>query len=111
MDASLVPRLLPMPAFWHGEEPGYEANGWWGEVKTLQTNFIYRIAGIFRGGVIFAFFAVEWDPRKINPRKFMTRIHVCVVLQTVLSMKHVTATIAIPRKQLPNSKGPLSFLV
>ena len=71
----------------------------------------YHIADIFRGGVIFVFFVVEWDPRKIHPQKFMTHIHVRVVLQTVLSMKQVTATIAIPRKQLPNSKGPLSFLV
>ena len=53
----------------------------------------YHVAGIFRGGVIFAFFAVEWDLRKIHPRKFMTRIHVRVVLQTVLSMKHVTAIV------------------
>ena len=79
-------------------------------VRDVQ-NDIYCIVGIFRGDVILAFFVVEWDPRKIHPRKFMTRIHVRVVLQTVLSMKHVTATIAIPRKQLPNSKGPLSFLV
>ena len=71
----------------------------------------YRIAGIFRVGVIFAFFAVEWGLRKINPQKFVTRIPVRVVLQTVVSMKHVTATIAIPRRQLPNSKGPLLFSV
>ena len=65
----------------------------------------------FSWGVIFAFFTVEWDLQKINPRKFMTRIHVCVVLPIVLFMKHVTATIVILRRQLPNSEGPLSFLV
>ena len=43
--------------------------------------------------------------------KILTHIHVDIVLQTVLFMKHITATIAIPRRQLPNSKGPLSLLV
>ena len=28
----------------------------------------YRIAGIIRGGIIFALFTVEFHPRKINPR-------------------------------------------
>ena len=51
----------------------------------------YCIAGIFHRGVISAFFAVKWDPRKINPRKFVTRTHVCAVLQTVVSVKHVVA--------------------
>ena len=29
---------------------------------------VYRIAGIIRGGIISALFAVEFHPRKINPR-------------------------------------------
>ena len=29
---------------------------------------IYRIAGIIRGGIIFALFTVQFHPRKINPR-------------------------------------------
>ena len=40
-------------------------------------------------------FIVEWDLRTINPQKFVTGIHVRVILQTVVSMKHDTATIAI----------------
>ena len=44
-------------------------------------------SGHFRGGVIFAFLAVEWDPREINQWKFVTHIHVRVALQTGVSMK------------------------
>ena len=36
-------------------------------------------------------------------------MHVCVVLQTVLSMEHIMAT-PILWRQLPNSKSPLSWL-
>ena len=56
-------------------------------------------------------FIVEWDLRKINQQKFVTCIHVRVVPQTVVSMKHDTATIAVLRMQLPNSKGPHLFLI
>ena len=49
----------------------------------------YRIAGIFRGGVIFVFFAVVWNPQKINPRKF---VFTGMNLQTVLFIKHISAT-------------------
>ena len=37
----------------------------------------------------------------------MTRIHVCVVLPTVLSMTHVTATIAVPRRLLKTTRAHL----
>ena len=52
----------------------------------LQHLLMLILPGIFRGVVIFA---VEWDPRKC-----LTRINVRVVLQTVLSMKHVTLQLA-----------------
>ena len=35
---------------------------------SLSVFRIYRIAGIIRGGIIFALFTVEFHPRKINPR-------------------------------------------
>jgi len=41
----------------------------------LGSIHIYGIAGIFHQ------FAVEWDPRKINPRKFVTHIHSTSLLQ------------------------------
>ena len=41
----------------------------------------------------------------------VTRIPVRVVLQTVVSMKLVTATRTILRRQLPNSKGPLPLTI
>ena len=39
-------------------------------VQTLHgvSNCVYRIAGIIRGGIIFALFTVEFHPRKLNPR-------------------------------------------
>ena len=60
----------------------------------------------FEEGVTFAFL---WSSgiRENDLRKFMTCIHVRVTVPTNLSMKYITATVAIPRRQLPNSKGLL----
>ena len=57
---------------------------------TLAVHIPY--SGYFLWSVIFAFFMVE--------RKFVTRIHVHVFLETVVSVKHVTATIAFLQRQL-----------
>ena len=40
---------------------------------------LYHIVGIFRD-VIFTFCNVEWDPWKINPCQFVTRINGRVAL-------------------------------
>jgi len=40
----------------------------------LSWRIEYCIADIFRGDVIFAFFAVEWDPRKISPHTLMRAV-------------------------------------
>ena len=37
-------------------------------ISSLTILTLYRIAGIIRGGIIFALFTVEFHPRKINPR-------------------------------------------
>ena len=49
----------------------------------------------FLQGLIFAFFTVKLYLRKISPRKFVTCIHMRVVLQTTVSVKYVAATVAI----------------
>ena len=37
-----------------------------GEGPACVCAYMYRIAGIIRGGIIFALFTVEFHPRKIN---------------------------------------------
>ena len=58
----------------------------------LSWRIEYCVADIFRGGVIFAFFAVEWDPRKISPIPSCVPFY--VHLQTFVSVKHVAAAVA-----------------
>ncbi len=47
-------------------------------VRRHTSDPIYRIAGIFRGGLIFAVFAVGHRPRKFNP--WIIHIHVLVLM-------------------------------
>ena len=54
---------------------------------------LHLLACVFTGA-IFAFFVVEWDLQKIA-HKIVTHVNMHVVLQTVVSMKHVAASIAI----------------
>ena len=64
-------------------------------------------SGYFSRGVRFS--RSSGIREKLTGEIYDSYPHACS--STVLSMKHATATIAIPRRQLPNSKGPLSFLV
>ena len=55
----------------------------------------------FHGSYFFAFFLVEWDLQKIA-HKIVTHVNMHVVLQTVVFMKHVAATLAILRNSCQN---------
>ena len=51
---------------------------------------MYRIAGIIRGGLIFAVFAVDKHPRKLNPRIITLELS---VKKTCVPSAHCVATV------------------
>ena len=82
------------PSYWRSDRNSYHSYVPYSRYFLLGCNFHFfsRLSGI---------------REKLTYRKFMTLVHVC---QTILSVKHVIAIIAVPQRQLPNSKDPLSWL-
>ena len=80
-----------------------------GEVMASTIGILY--SGYFSWGCIFCicFFGSSVESAKNYLRKFVTCVHMHVVLQTVVSVKHVAATIAILQRLLQiKLQDPLS---